>query len=138
MARGGALASPLIYKGDKIMTNCKLCDRFIISNSVTYDTGVLTINIPAGSYLDGNNYCIVLAQTIPDTAIIGAPVVITIGDSTTTYNLVNRCCKPVTACGIRTRTKYATRVETTATGGVFKMLGKPCCSPDNNLPALEG
>ena len=60
---------------EEIMS-CKLCDRFIISNEVTYDSGVLTINIPSGSYKDGEQYCIVIAQTIPDTAIIGAPVVI--------------------------------------------------------------
>lgn len=120
------------------MNNCKLCDRFIISNSISYDSGVLTVNLPSGSYRNGCNYCIVLAQSIPDTTIIGAPVVFTIGDGTTTYPLVNRCCKPVTACGIRTRTKYPVRVETTATSGVFKMQGKPCCTPNNDLVALEG
>lgn len=118
--------------------NCKLCDKFIISNEVTYDSGVLTINIPSGSYKDGEQYCIVIAQTIPDTAIIGAPVVITIGEGTVNYNLVNRCYKPVTACGIRSRRRYPVRVETTSSGGVFKMLGRTCCVPENNLAALEG
>lgn len=50
----------------------------------------------------------------------------------------NRCCAQVTACGVRTRTKYATRVATSATGGVFKMLGNPACSPSNNLTAING
>lgn len=120
------------------MKNCKLCDRLIISDAVTYDSGVLTINLPSGSYLNNCQYCVIIAQKIPDTAIIGAPVVFTIGKGKTTYPLVSRCCKPVTACGVRTRTKYALRVETTASGGVFRMLGMPCCSPNNRLKALEG
>lgn len=108
---------------------CKLCPRLIISEAVTFAAGTLTINLPAGSYNDGCKYCIVVAQTIPAATTITAPVVITIGDGTEEYPLVNRCCAAVTACGIRTRTKYATVVSTSATGGTFKMLGNPCCSP---------
>lgn len=44
----------------------------------------------------------------------------------------------VTACGIRTRTRYSVCVSTTATGGTFKMLGSPCCSPSNNLRSING
>ena len=117
---------------------CKLCDRLIISESVTFAAGTLTINIPAGSYADGGKYCIVVAQTIPAATTITAPVVITIGTGTETYPLVNRCCAQVTACAIRTRTKYSTVVSTDATGGTFKLLGKPCCSPNNALPAIDG
>ena len=117
---------------------CKLCDRLIISESVTFAAGTLTINIPAGSYADGCKYCIVVAQTIPAATTITAPVVITIGEGTETYPLVNRCCAQVTACAIRTRTKYSTVVSTDATGGTFKLLGKPCCSPNNALPAIDG
>ena len=65
-------------------------------------------------------------------------VMIQIGTGTTLYPLENRCCAQITACGIRTRTKYATRVATSATGGVFKMLGNPACSPSNNLTAING
>ena len=117
---------------------CRLCKRLIISQAVTYAGGVLTINLPAGSYQNGEKYCIVIAQTIPVTTIIGAPVVITIGAGTTTYNLVTKCCKQVTACGIRTRTKYSTILVTDAANAVFKLLGDPCCMPNNDLPAIEG
>lgn len=119
------------------MKNCRLCDRFIISQAVTFADGTLTVNLPSGSYADGCQYCIVIAQTIPATSTIGAPVVFTIGEGTDTFDLVNRCCRPITACGIRTRTKYAVQVQTSTTGGVFRMLGKPCCTTDN-LRALEG
>lgn len=117
---------------------CKLCKRLVISQSVTYADGVLTINLPAGSYNNGEKYCIIIAQAIPETAIIGAPVVFTIGTGTVTYPLVNRCCAQVTAAGLRTRTKYATVVSTSATGGTFKMLGNPACTPDNRLTAIDG
>lgn len=93
---------------------------------------------PAGSYNNGEKYCIVIAQSIPETTTINAPVMIQIGTGTTLYPLQNRCCAQVTACGVRTRTKYATRVATSATGGVFKMLGNPACSPSNNLTAING
>lgn len=117
---------------------CRLCRRLIISQAVTFADDTLTINIPAGSYANGCKYCIVVGQTIPAETTITAPVVITIGDGTEEYPLVNRCCAQVTACGIRTRTKYSTVVATGATGGTFKMLGNPCCSPDNRLAAIDG
>lgn len=117
---------------------CKLCDRLVISNSVTFAGGVLTVNLPAGSYENGEKYCVIIAQTIPATTIIGAPVVFTIGTGTVTYPLVKCNCAPVTACGIRTRTKYSLVVSTNATGGTFKMIGQPCCAPDNSLASING
>ena len=117
---------------------CKLCPRFVISQAVTYADGVLTVNLPAGSYQNGCKYCIVVAQTIPSTAIIGAPVVVTIGTGTVQYPLIKCNCKQVTASALRTRTRYSTVVETTPTGGSFKLLGKPCCSPDNDLARIDG
>lgn len=117
---------------------CRLCDRLVISQGVTFAGGVLTINLPAGSYQNGEKYCIVVAQAIPDTATINAPVVITIGTGTVQYPLTKCNCAQVTACGIRTRTRYSTVVSTSATGGSFRMLGKPCCTPSNALPAIDG
>jgi hypothetical protein len=118
---------------------CRLCDRLVISQTVTFTAGTgLIVNIPAGSYSDGCKYCIVIAQTIPDATTITAPVFITIGDGTEQYPLTKCDCSQVTACGIRTRTRYATRVSTTPTGGVFKLLGSTCCAPDNNLAAIDG
>lgn len=117
---------------------CRLCPNFIISEAVTFADGTLTINIPAGSYGNGCKYCLVVAQTIPAATTITAPVVITIGDGTEEYPLVNKCCAPVTACAIRTRTRYSTVVSTSATGGTFKMLGKGCCAPDYSLDAIDG
>jgi hypothetical protein len=117
---------------------CKLCDRLVISQAVTFTAPNLIINLPAGSYGDGCEYCIVVAQTIPAATTITAPVVVTIGDGTEQYPLVDQCCAQVTACALRTRTRYKVHVATSATGGSFKMLGRGCCAPTNNLPAIDG
>ena len=117
---------------------CKLCDRLVLSQAVTFTGGNLVINLPAGSYRNGCKYCIVVAQAIPEATPITAPVFITIGDGTELYPLNNRCCAQILACGIRTRTRYTTVVSTSAVGGSFKLLGNACCSPDNSLPAIDG
>ena len=117
---------------------CKLCDHLVISQSVTFTGGNLVINLPAGSYNNREKYCIVVAQSIPAATTINAPVVITIGTGTEQYPLTNRCCAPVTACCIRTRTKYAAVVSTSPTGGTFKLLGNPSPRPTNNLASIDG
>ena len=117
---------------------CNLCPNLLISQSVNFTDGNLVILVPSGPYENGRKICIVIAQSIPESTTITAPVMIQVGTGTTLYPLQNRCCAQVTACGIRTRTKYATRVATSATGGVFKMLGNPACSPSNNLTAING
>lgn len=117
---------------------CRLCDRLIISQTVSFTGGNLVINLPAGSYQNGQKYCIVIAQAIPNTATINAPVYITIGTGTALYPLTKCSCAQVTACGIRTRTKYSTVVSTTATGGTFKLLGRPACAPNNAQAAING
>lgn len=119
-------------------TVCKLCDKLVISQSVTFSDGNLIIDLPAGSYNDGCKYCIVVAQSIPATTTINAPVVITIGTGTQQYPLLKCDCSQATACSIRTRTRYSTCVETTPTSGVFRLLGKTCCAPSNNLRGING
>lgn len=121
--------------------SCKLCDKIRISQSVTVvtvdGTDTLVIDLPVGVYGDGCKYCIVIAQAIPDTATINMPVAFSIGgDTTTVYPFVKCDCSQITACGIRTRTRYSTRVSTSATSGVFKSLGGTSCSPNNALLSL--
>ncbi len=117
---------------------CKLCDRLVISQAVTFTGGNLVINLPAGAYRNGCKYCIVVAQSIPNATTINAPVVVTIGTGTELYPLTNRCCAQLTACAIRTRTRYSTVVATSGTGGTFKLLGSACPCPANNLPSING
>lgn len=122
--------------------NCnRLCPNLIISTSVAVvtvnGTDTLLINIPEGTYANGCKYCIVVAQSIPTTVPIGTPVAVSIGGNTTTvYPLTNRCCAQVTACAIRTRTRYPVCVSTSATGGTFKVLSGLSCAPNNALASL--
>ncbi len=117
---------------------CSLCPKLILSTEVAFTGGNLVITIPEGSYRNGEKYCIVVAQAIPDATTINAPVVIQIGDGTVLYPLTKCNCAQATACSIRTRTKYSTRVSTTPTGGTFRLLGNPACAPNNNLTAING
>lgn len=117
---------------------CKLCNRLIISQSVTFTGGNLIVNIPSGDYGNCKKYCIVIAQSIPSTTTINAPVFITIGTGTVLYPLTKSNCQQVTACSLRTRTRYSTCVYTNATSGTFRLLGQPCCSPNNLLSSING
>lgn len=119
-------------------TICRLCDKLILSESVTFTAPNLIIDLPAGAYQNCEKYCIVVAQAIPEETTINAPVFVTIGGGAVLYPL-NRCNgAQATASGIRTRTRYATRVATTAIGGAFQLLGKICCYPTDNLTAIDG
>ena len=112
--------------------NCRLCDKFILSQSITYNAGVnqLIVNLPAGNYGNCTKYCIVLAQSIPTETTINAQVVFTIGgDQTIAYPFLNKDCTPIYASQVRTRRIYPTRVNTAVNSGVFKYIGKcplPC------------
>ena len=66
---------------------CKLCPKLIISQTVAFTGGNLVITIPAGSYNNNCKYCIVVAQAIPATTTINAPVVIQIGTGAQLYPL---------------------------------------------------
>ena len=109
-----------------------LCNHIVLSQSVTFTDGNLVINLPAGAYENGEKYCLVIAQSIPTETTIAADVVITIGDGTTTYPLVNNNCTNIQAYQLSTRTKYPTSVATNIGEGVFKLLGNINCVRCNN------
>ena len=94
--------------------------------------------MPACAYNECEKYCIVVAQTIPTTTTITAPVYIQIGTGAVLYPLQKCDCAQATACSIRTRTKYSTCVVTTPTEGSFRLLGNLCCAPNNNLRSING
>lgn len=117
---------------------CKLCDKLIISTAVTFTAGTgLIITIPAGSYSNNCKYCIVVAQSIPAATTINAPVFIRIGTGPVLYPVTKCDCVQLTACGIKTRTKYSMIVHTTSDSGTFRLLGKVCCQT-NTLRAING
>lgn len=115
-----------------------LCRNTVISQSVTYASGVLTINIPQASYGNGCVYGLVIAQNVPLDTIVGAPIVITIGSNPTTYQLLRCNGSPANVFNISTRTKYLVKVTTSATGGTFRMLGRSCCPHNEVLPSIDG
>lgn len=121
--------------------NCRLCRNIVVSTAVTVvtveGTDTLVIDIPSGFYPDCGRVCLVVAQTIPTTATITMPVAISIGgDTTTVYPILNCDCTQVTACAIRTRTKYGLRINTSATSAVFKTINKLTCYPETTLAVI--
>ena len=116
--------------------NCKLCPKFILSQSVTFTGGNLVVNLPANSYGNCKDYCIVLAQSLPDETTINAPVVFTIGGGTTTYPFVNCDCTPILASQVRTRRLYKVRINTAVNTGVFKYIGD-CPLPSNSTTLIN-
>lgn len=125
----------------KCKNSCTLCRNLVITQSATIvavnGVDTLVFDLPARCYLDCSKICIVIAQTLPAETTIVTPVAFSIGgDTTTVYPFVRCDCSQVTACGIRTRTRYSTIVSTSATSGVFKSLGGLSCYPTNNLESL--
>ena len=124
-----------------INSRCQLCRNLVISTSVsvvTIDgTDTLVIDIPSGLYQDCRKVCLVVAQAIPTTATILMPVAISIGgDTSVVYPIVGCDCAQITACAIRTRTKYALRISTSSTSAVFKSLNPLPCYPSQNLAVI--
>lgn len=120
------------------INDCSLCKKLIISQAINYDatTNTVIVDLPAGSYGNCCTYCIVLAQSIPPSATINAPVVFSIGGGATQYPFLNCDCTPILASQIRTRKKYKTKVSTSVGTGVFKYIGK-CCLPSNSTTTIQ-
>lgn len=120
------------------INDCSLCKKLIISQAINYDatTNTVIVDLPAGSYGNCCTYCIVLAQSIPSSATINAPVVFSIGGGATQYPFLNCDCTPILASQIRTRKKYKTKVSTSVGTGVFKYIGK-CCLPSNSTTTIQ-
>ena len=118
------------------MSNCKLCSRSIISQSITFNGTSLVVNLPNDNYGNKQKYCIILAQSIPDATTINAPVVFTIGTGTVQYPFVNNDCTPILASQVRTRRVYRTKVNTGVNDGVFKYVGD-CCLPSNSTTVVD-
>ena len=114
----------------------RLCKRFIFSESVTFTAPNLIINIPQAAYNNGEKYCLVIGQEIPETTTIAASVGITIGDDADTiYPLVNSNCTNVSACNIATRGIYPVVVRTNIQSGVFKLINNLGCCGCNTQSA---
>lgn len=123
----------------------KLCPHYIVSDSVSVvtvnGTDTLLINIPSGTYCNGQTYCIIVAQNRPSTATVDMPVAISIGGNTTTvYPLVcNRTCLQANACQIAGHSRIKVIIQTNITSGVFRAcqgLGSCCAENLRSLPVV--
>lgn len=119
--------------------------RVVDAVAVTFADGTLTINVPQNTYTSGCPYCLRLPDPLPDTATIGAEVVITIGTGTVEYPLLDCKGVPVTAELLRSGYGYPVAVVGNGASAAFKVLA-PLCYPkcsavisiDGTDPAAEG
>lgn len=117
--------------------SCNECPRKIYSVSVTVVTvgtvPTLVVDVPEQSFTNRQRGCIVITQNIPEAATINMPVAISIGGNTTTvYPVVSCNCASVTACQLRTRTRYPFIVQVNGAAGTFKVLRNLSCALCNN------
>lgn len=117
----------------------RLCPRLVFSDAVTFTAPNLIIDLPAGAYNNCQRYCVVVTQAIPAATTREAPVFFTIGGGTELYPFVSCDGTQLTERSIDTRTRYSVVVNTTATGGSFKLLGKACVlQPNSDLTSIDG
>lgn len=107
----------------------KLCNNFILSDSVTVVGTSLVVNV---LNVPCNRGCLVIAQTVPAAATVDMPVFITIGSDTTQYPLVDKCGVQVSAGRLCVRYRYPFKFITANTQSIFKICGSRC--PCNVIP----
>lgn len=112
--------------------------RSVTASAITFAAGTLTINVPQRTFGSCGVYFLRLTEAIPDTATLTAPVVITIGDGTVTYPLVDRCGGQVTAASLRSGYSYPIALVDGAPSGAFKVLDKLWCAPTNPITTADG
>ena len=115
--------------------------RSVTAEAITFADGTLTINIEQRSYNSGCPYFLRILDAIPDTATVGAPVVITIGDGTVEYPLLDCTGVQITAERLRSGYSYPVAVVGSGTNGAFKVIApllyskyQPAFSIDGTVP----
>ena len=117
----------------------RLCPQLVFSEAVTFTAPNLIIDLPAGAYNNCQRYCVVITDAIPAETTREAPVFFTIGGGAVLYPFVDCNGNQLTERSIDTRTRYSVVVNTTATGGAFKLLGRACVlTPNSDLAAIDG
>lgn len=114
--------------------------KYVISQSVTFTGGNLVINLPNRAFINGQCALIIVAQAIPDTTTINAPVVFTIGTGTVQFPFLTRNCVQITASQVSTRTIYPVRINTDITNttatGAFVYVGRKCL-PKTDVVSIQ-
>lgn len=119
--------------------------RSVTEETLTFADGTLTINVPQRTFMSGWPYFLRIVDEIPAETTIGAEVVITIGDGTVEYALLDCNGVPVTAERLRSGYSYPITLVGTPTNGAFQLLaplsywrGTAAFSVDGTDPAAEG
>lgn len=122
---------------NRISRECGVCKNLVSVISATITAGKLVLNIPAGTYQNNQEVCLLISQALPvsNTPI---PVVITIGGTATQYPFINKCGNSVYSDQIRSRQIYCTSFKSDTK--LFKYNGcKPlCCTDFIFLPVTVG
>lgn len=112
--------------------------RSIPVEAVTFAGGTLTVNIPQRAYSSGCPYFLRLTEEIPDTATVGADVLITIGTGTVEYPLLDMCGVQVTAERLRSGFSYPVAVVGSGENGAFRLLAPLVYPKCNGLFTIDG
>ena len=112
--------------------------RSVPVEAVTFAAGTLTLNLPQRTYNSGCPYFLRLNEAIPDTATVGADVVITIGPGTVDYPLLDMTGVQVTAERLRTGYSYPVAVVGGGTNGAFRVLAPLVYSKCSALISSDG
>lgn len=123
----------------------RLDPRSVTPVEITFAADTLTINLPQRSYNSGGPYFLRLDAEIPTDATIGALVVITIGEGTVEYPLLDCQGVQITAERLRSGYSYPIAVVGTNANGAFKIISpliyrkyNAAVSLDGTAPATEG
>lgn len=112
--------------------------RSIPVEAVTFADGTLTINLPQRTYSSGCPYFLRLNLDIPDTATVGAPVVVTIGAGTVEYPLIDMTGAQVTAERLRSGYSYPVAVVGNGGTGAFRILAPLVYSKCGSMFSVDG
>lgn len=112
--------------------------RSVTPVEVTFADDTLTINLPARSYNSGIPYFLRLLDPIPAETTIGAEVVITIGDGTVEYPLLDCNGVQVTAERLRSGYSYPVAVVSSGANGAFRLLAPLTYSRFNAAFSIDG
>lgn len=112
--------------------------RSVTPEEITFADDTLTINLPARSYNSGIPYFLRLLDPIPAETTIGAEVVITIGDGTVEYPLLDCAGVQVTAERLRSGYSYPVTVVSSGANGAFRLLAPLTYSRFNAAFSIDG
>ncbi len=131
--------------------DCEMCypvlrihPRSVTAAEIAFADDMLTINVPQRSFDSGKRYYLRIEEPIPAETTIGAAVVLTIGDGTVEYPLLDCNGTPITAERIRSGYRYTIELVGTPANGAFRVTGplwywrgNEAFSVDGTDPAAE-